>query len=252
MDSILTLSHVNHAYHTLTGETPALKDICIAVPNGSFCSIVGPSGCGKSTLLSIIAGLLPLEEGAILFQGKPISGPHPEHIGYMLQCDTLFEWLTIEENVLLGPRLQKEKTSAMLGYAYELLHRYGLYPFRHYHPSQLSGGMRQRAALIRTLVLKPSLLLLDEPFSALDYQTRLTVSSDIASIIRREKKTILLVTHDLSEAISLSDRIFVLSRRPGTVIATLDTHFPPSMTPLEKRSDPQFQTYFHQLWKEMT
>ena len=170
----------------------------------------------------------------------------------MFQKDYLFDWLTIEQNILLGPKIQHSKDQAFLDRANYFLTTYGLLPFKDYHPSQLSGGMRQRAALIRTLLLNPSLLLLDEPFSALDYQTRLSVSSDIASIIKKEKKTILMVTHDLSEAISLSDTIIVLSRRPGTVIRILPTEFPDSLTPLEKRSHPLFQTYFNLLWKEIS
>ncbi|MGN0484221.1 MAG: ABC transporter ATP-binding protein [Lachnospiraceae bacterium] len=251
MKSLLTLQHVSYAYHTATEETPALSDLSFSIPEGSFCSLVGPSGCGKSTLLSILAGLIPADSGQILFQGQPLTGTHPESIGYMLQKDTLFDWLTIEQNILLGPKIQKQNTAAVRAYAEQLLTSYGLDKFRHYHPAELSGGMRQRAALIRTLVLKPPLLLLDEPFSALDYQTRLTVSNDISSIIHKEKKTILLVTHDLSEAISLSDTIFVLSKCPGTLKKTMQISFPKDTTPLQKRSLPEFQTYFQQLWEEL-
>ena len=166
--------------------------------------IVGPSGCGKSTLLSLISGLIPAEEGTIRLGRAPLGG-HRANIGYMLQKDHLFEWRTVYRNVLLGLEIQKKETPENLTHVEQLLHDYGLTAFKGARPSELSGGMRQRAALIRTLALNPDLLLLDEPFSALDYQTRLNVCDDVYSIIKKEKKTAILVTHDLSEAISMAD-----------------------------------------------
>ena len=193
MPALLELDHVGLSYHTLSGEIQALSQISFSVQEGEFVSLVGPSGCGKSTVLNLIAGLLIPEQGQITMQGLP-----REHsvlsVGYMLQKDHLFEWLTIYENVLLGLEIQKRKTKESLSHVDRLLQEYGLWNFRFSHPSQLSGGMRQRAALIRTLALEPALLLLDEPFSALDYQTRLSVSDDIWKILRKEGKTALLVT----------------------------------------------------------
>ena len=213
MPALLELDHVGLSYHTLSGEIPALSQISFSVQEGEFVSLVGPSGCGKSTVLNLIAGLLIPEQGQITMQGLP-----REHsvlsVGYMLQKDHLFEWLTIYENVLLGLEIQKRKTKESLSHVDRLLQEYGLWNFRFSHPSQLSGGMRQRAALIRTLALDPQLLLLDEPFSALDYQTRLMVSADICRLIRQAGKTMIIVTHDLSEAISLADKVYVLSARP--------------------------------------
>ena len=211
MPALLELDHVGLSYHTLSGEIQALSQISFSVQEGEFVSLVGPSGCGKSTVLNLIAGLLIPEQGQITMQGLP-----REHsvlsVGYMLQKDHLFEWLTIYENVLLGLKIQKRKTKESISHVDRLLQEYGLWNFRFSHPSQLSGGMRQRAALIRTLALEPALLLLDEPFSALDYQTRLSVSDDIWKILRKEGKTALLVTHDISEAISMSDRVIILSK----------------------------------------
>lgn len=243
MNPILELNQVGFSYHSLDGETPALFDISFSVCTGEFIAIVGPSGCGKSTLLSLICGLLKPEFGTI----KRNTGS----IGYMLQKDHLFEWNTVYENVTLGLQIQgtlnenKEKADRML-------EMYGLLPFADSPPSALSGGMRQRAALIRTLVLEPDVLLLDEPFSALDYQTRLEVADDIGSIIRDNAKTAILVTHDLSEAISLGDRIIILSKRPGTVSAELAITFEtPELSPLKRRNAKEFPDYFNKIWEEL-
>ena len=208
MEQVLELKHIHYAYHTLDGETPALTDISFALNKGEFVSIVGPSGCGKSTLLSIIAGLLTPEKGLIRINGKYLK-ESTTNVGYMLQHDELFEWRTIYNNVILGLEVQHMLTARTRQRAHDLLDLYGLRQFETSRPSELSGGMRQRAALIRTLVLEPDLLLLDEPFSALDYQTRLTVGDDIGQIIRKEEKSALLVTHDLSEAPPPSDRPFL-------------------------------------------
>ena len=248
MDTLLSVSHVSYSYHTLSGETPALSDITFSVKEGEFLSIVGPSGCGKSTLLSLLASLMEPESGTIILRGKPLA-PHTANIGYMLQKDHLFEWRTVYRNIVLGLEIQKKMTPAYLHHVDQLMEAYGLWAFRNSRPSELSGGMRQRAALIRTLALDPELLLLDEPFSALDYQTRLTVCDDVRQIIRQEKKTAILVTHDLSEAISMADRVLVLSRRPATIHLDLPTIFEDqTLSPMNRRQAPEFQGYFNQIW----
>ena len=242
---------VSYSYHTMEGETPALSDVSFFINPGEFLSVVGPSGCGKSTLLSLLSGLLQPEEGSILIDGIPIRDS-PATIGYMFQKDHLFEWRTIYGNVSLGLEIQKKQSITAQKELKEMLRSYGLGGFEQSRPSELSGGMRQRAALIRTLALKPELLLLDEPFSALDYQTRLSVCDDISAIIRDTQKTALLITHDLSEAISMADRILVLSRRPGKVKAIFPISFPKKYdTPLKRRNAPEFSEYFHQVWKEL-
>ena len=250
MEAMLSLSHVGYSYHTVDGETPALTDVNFTVESGEFVAIVGPSGCGKSTLLSLICGLIQPESGQILLDGQPHTTSR--QIGYMLQKDHLFEWRTIHRNVLLGLEIQDNITEEHLARIDHMLKIYGLSAFTDRRPSALSGGMKQRAALIRTLALDPRLLLLDEPFSALDYQTRLEVSDDIGSIIRQESKTAILVTHDLGEAISMADRVIILSHRPGTVRQIVPIVFPEEYdTPLKKRNAPQFPLYFDLIWKEL-
>ncbi|MCI8945813.1 MAG: ABC transporter ATP-binding protein [Lachnospiraceae bacterium] len=250
--SILELHDISYAYHSLTGEIPALSNISFHVRQGEFLAIVGPSGCGKSTLLSIIARLLEPESGTIAFQNPDGSLEYPK-TGYMLQHDHLLEWRTILGNVTLGLEITHKNTPEQVAYAEQLLDDYDLYKFKDKHPGELSGGMRQRAALIRTLVLNPDILLLDEPFSALDYQTRLTVSGDIGNIIRTTGKTAILITHDLSEAISLADRIIILTGRPATVKKELSVHLTKEEdTPLAARSAPEFHQYFNLLWKELS
>ena len=251
MEPILELKNINYSYHTLDGETKALSDISFTLEPGSFTAIVGPSGCGKSTLLSLIAGLMPPESGRILLAGKPLSDNH-ENIGYMLQHDHLFEWRTVYRNVLLGLEIRGKVDAASRKKADDLLTQYGLKQFAGSRPSELSGGMRQRAALIRTLILDPELLLLDEPFSALDYQTRLKASDDIGQIIRDSGKTALLVTHDLSEAVSLSDRVIVLTRRPASIACVVPVSFHlENDTALNRRNAPEFKTFFNKIWKEL-
>ena len=251
MEQVLELKHIHYAYHNLEGETPALTDISFVLNKGEFVAIVGPSGCGKSTLLSLIAGLLIPEKGLIKINGKYLR-ESTTNVGYMLQHDELFEWRTIYNNVILGLEVQHMLTARSRERAHELLDFYGLKQFEHARPSELSGGMRQRAALIRTLVLDPDLLLLDEPFSALDYQTRLNVGDDIGQIIRREEKAALLVTHDLSEAISLADRVIILSGRPASIKQTIPLIFDiETDTPLNRRNAPEFKTYFNLIWKEL-
>jgi NitT/TauT family transport system ATP-binding protein len=251
MNPLLDVRHVCYSYHTLNGETQALNDLTFSVFDGEFLVIVGPSGCGKSTLLSLIFGLIPAEQGSITLH---TSSPFEKRskIGYMLQKDQLFEWRSVYRNVILGLEIQKRLTGENLAHVDQMLKDYGLAAFKDARPSQLSGGMRQRAALIRTLAPDPQLLLLDEPFSALDYQTRLKVCDDVYQIIKKEKKTAILVTHDLSEAISMADRILILSRRPAGICRVLDVHFQdPDLTPMERRQAPEFKDYFNEIWKEL-
>ena len=251
-EQILNLQHISYTYHTLQGETLALSDISFSLKKGEFAAIVGPSGCGKSTLLSLICGLLPCTEGQIKINGKPLK-ESTTNVGYMLQHDELFEWRTIYNNVILGLEVQHALTARTKQRADELLDIYGLGDFKNARPSELSGGMRQRAALIRTLILKPDLLLLDEPFSALDYQTRLTVCDDIATIIRETKKTAILITHDLAEAISTADRVLILSARPGQVKAEISLTFAPQYdSPLKRRNAPEFTGYFQNVWRALS
>ncbi|GLC32575.1 ABC transporter ATP-binding protein [Clostridium omnivorum] len=245
------IKHIYMNYHSLKGETEALKDINFSLYEGEFVSIVGPSGCGKSTLLNIICGLLKPSSGEIYLDGEKMEDMSTK-IGYMFQRDQLFEWLNVLENVKLGLKIQHKMNADSLELIEELLKRYNLWNFRNHHPSELSGGMRQRVALIRTLALKPELLLLDEPFSALDYQTRLNVSDEISGIIKSQRKTVIMVTHDISEAISMSDRVIILSKRPAGIKNIIDVNFKAeSNTPLKRRDDENFRCYFNKIWKEL-
>lgn len=253
---ILELNDICYSYHSPKGETDALSHISFQIKKGEFLAIVGPSGCGKSTLLSIIAGLIPPESGEIHFPSPEEKGVEKQccpRIGYMLQHDHLFEWRTIYRNVILGLEINHQLTPEKKERAMELLKDYGLYKFKDKKPGELSGGMKQRAALIRTLVLDPDILLLDEPFSALDYQTRLFVSADICRLIRAAGKTMIIITHDLSEAISLADRIIVLSGRPAVVKKELTVKLTlADNSPLAARNAPEFQQYFNELWEDLT
>lgn len=251
MDPILRTCGVSYSYHSKQGATPALSNISFCVHSGEFLAIVGPSGCGKSTLLNLLSGLLIPEEGAIYIEDIPLRESRSS-IGYMLQNDLLFEWRTIRENAALGLEIRHQKNPDTLRKLDEMLKNYGLAAFANSRPSELSGGMRQRAALIRTLILNPDLLLLDEPFSALDYQTRLSVCDDIATIIKEAKKTAILITHDLAEAISTADRILVLSKRPGQIKAEIPLTFAAEYnSPLKRRNAPEFSGYFNQVWREL-
>jgi NitT/TauT family transport system ATP-binding protein len=244
MENILELRDISHSYHGTEGETVALSHLSFSLNRGDFVSIVGPSGCGKSTILSIISGLIPPEYGEVTLHGS--------HIGYMLQKDHLLEWRNVYRNIILGLEVQHTVSSKTKEKALALLDQYGLKDFANAKPSELSGGMRQRVALIRTLILDPDLLLLDEPFSALDYQTRLSVGDDIGQIIRKEHKTAILVTHDLAEAISLADHVIVLSERPAHVKTIVSLSFPEEKnTPLLRRNTSEFNEYFHAIWKEL-
>lgn len=237
-------------YQAENGEIAAFEDISFSVEKGEFLSIVGPSGCGKSTLLSVIAGLLPATGGAIFVRGERIRGISP-HIGYMLQRDTLLEWRTIRSNVLFGLEIRGALTAQSVARADRLLETYGLADFAGMYPRQLSGGMRQRAALIRTLAAEPDILLLDEAFSALDYQTRLAVTDDVYRILKSEGVTALLVTHDIPESISMGDRVMVLSERPARIRELLTVDFGAKLPPLERRAHPAFGPYFDRIWKEL-
>ena len=251
MEPILEMQHITYSYHTTEGETKALEDVSFSVSEGEFIAIVGPSGCGKSTLLSIICGILKPEKGLIKMNGKNLK-QSTTNIGYMLQHDHLFEWRTVYHNVLLGLEVRHMLSAKTRKKALELLEQYDLQQFKNSRPSQLSGGMRQRVALIRTLVLEPELLLLDEPFSALDYQTRLTVGNDIGQILKHEHKTAILVTHDLSEAVSLADRVLILTPRPATISKIVDISFElENDTPMHRRNAPEFKNYFNLIWEEL-
>lgn len=245
MNPYIALQDVSFSYHRPDGEIEALSHISFTVDKGEFVSLVGPSGCGKSTILSLLAGLLTVSNGTITIDER-VS------FGYMFQQDMLLPYATIWKNILLGPSIHHSVNQESKNRMYQLLKKYGLLHFKDKYPAQLSGGMRQRAALIRTLALNPDTLLLDEPFSALDYQTRLLVADDIGRIIRCENKTAILVTHDLSEAISLSDKIIVLSNRPAKVVKIMDIDIPfKEKGSLAVREHPKFSEYFQILWKEM-
>lgn len=251
MNSVVKISNLGMKYHSMNGEITTLENINLAVKKGEFLSIVGPSGCGKSTLLSLIAGLILPTSGSVLVDGKVVTETS-QMVGYMLQKDHLFEWRTILQNVLLGPEIRGNLTADTKEYALKLLDTYGLYDFKDKYPSQLSGGMRQRVALIRTLVTKPEILLLDEAFSALDYQTRLIVSEDIYKIIKKENKTAILVTHDIAESISMADRVIVLSKRPATIKKIFEIELTcQDRTPMSSRDAPEFRRYFNGVWKEL-
>ncbi len=242
MKEVLRFDNVTMHYHSKQGETVATEKLDFSVAEGEFVAIIGPSGCGKTTLLSLAAGLFPPTEGQVKTNGCSF--------GYMLQKDELFPWRTIEKNIFLPLEIKRKNTPEARARALALAEKYGLKQFLKSYPSALSGGMRQRAALIRTLAVDPDVLLLDEPFSALDYQTRLSVCDDVYKIIRSEGKTALLITHDISEAISVADRILVLSHRPARVIASHTLNFPEN-EPLKRRENKQFSAWFELLWKEL-
>jgi len=246
--NIVELKNISKNYHSKEGEVAAVTHVDLAVGEGEFVSIVGPSGCGKSTLLSIIAGLVTPSAGEILIQGQPPKSCKSQ-IGYMLQKDHLFPWRNILSNVLLGLEIQKKLTSQNIDYAHELLEKYGLGDFKKHRPRELSGGMRQRVALIRTLASRPNILLLDEPFSALDYQTRLSVSDEVGAILATEGVTAILVTHDIAEAIALSDRVAVMSHRPCTVKNIHNINMKKGAATRRKSSE--FPQLFDKIWEEL-
>ena len=249
--AVLSVEGIRKTYQTPVGETVAIQDISFSMEQGEFFSLVGPSGCGKSTLLSIIAGTLTPTAGRVLVGGVPVTGPSPR-IGYMLQQDNLLEWRTVRQNVLFGLEIRRQMTPETRQRAETLLETYGLREFADSRPSQLSGGMRQRVALIRTLAVDPDILLLDEAFSALDYQTRMEVTEDVYRIIRRERVTALMVTHDIPESICMGDRVLIMSPRPAVIRRQLPNRFDPEETsPMRRRGLPAFTSYFDTIWKEL-
>lgn len=242
--NILELKNIGLTYYSKNGETLALDNVNFEISQGEFVSIVGPSGCGKTTILSIISGLLKPTTGEVILNTK--SNP-----GYMFQKDQLFEWRTILKNIYLGLEITKTNTPTEQSRVQELLKKYGLWEFKDKYPRQLSGGMRQRVALIRTLALSPELLLLDEAFSALDFQNRLKVCNDVKRILNEEKTTAILVTHDINEAISLSDKIIVLTKKPGSVKDIVQLDDLKGLTPLQRRESPLSSKYFDKIWGEL-
>ncbi len=246
----LSIDNVRLIYHSKLNETLAIDNLSFNVEKGQFVAIIGPSGCGKTTILSLISGLIPKSGGSIKLNDVEVTKAN-DNIGYMLQKDELFPWLTIKKNIYLPLEIKKKLTDDNKKYVNELLEKYGLKEFENFYPNQLSGGMRQRSALIRTLAFSPELLLLDEPFSALDYQTRLLVCDDVYKIIKSEKKTAILVTHDISEAISLADKIIVLTERPARLKEEHILSFDESLTPLSRRENKEFSCWFEKLWRQL-
>ncbi len=245
MNNILKITNLSKKYHTKNGEITAIKDINIEVNKGDFISLVGSSGCGKSTLLNIIANLESPSSGNITFSDENFK------IGYMFQSDSLFPWLTIYENCLIGLKIQKINTKENQEYVLSLLKKYNLYDFKDKYPNCLSGGMKQRVALIRTLALKPNILLLDEPFNALDYQSRLAISNDVYEILKKENQTAIMVTHDLSECVSMSNKVYVLSKRPSTIKKIYNIELDNPSSPINNRKDKKFMEYYDKIWKDL-
>lgn len=249
--SLLKLKDINLNYHSKSGEIQTLNNINLELNQGEFITVLGPSGCGKSTLLNIISGLIPPSSGEITFNNESIE-LNKEKMGYMFQKDHLFPWLSVWNNVILPLKIKHQLKDEKLAKAEELLKSYSLWDFKDRLPTDLSGGMRQRVALIRTLTLDPELLLLDEPFSALDYITRLKVCDEVYEIIKKEGKTAIMVTHDISEAISLSQRVIILSRRPAFIKKELSLSFSPEAnTPFKRRKEENFREYFDAIWGDL-
>ena len=244
MEKILSIEHLRKNYQSKNSETVAIEDFSFDLNNGEFVAIVGPSGCGKTTILSILAGLLNKTDGNIVMQENL-------KIGYMLQQDALFNWRTILSNCLLGLEVNNCLNEKNIENVKNVLNTYGLNDFINSYPNSLSGGMRQRVALIRTLATNPDILLLDEPFSALDYQTRLDVADDVYKIIKSEKKSAIMVTHDLAEAISMADRVIVLTKRPAHIKNIYNIEFEERLSPLEIRKTNKFFEYYDLIWKDI-
>lgn len=245
MKNILEIKNLSKLYNGIEGEVEAIDDFSLNVKEGDYISIIGSSGCGKSTILNILSGLDKEYKGEIKFKNKDIK------IGYMLQDDSLFDWLTVYENSILGLKIQKKLTEENKKYVINMLNKYGLKDFMHKYPKSLSGGMRQRVALIRTLAINPDIILFDEPYSALDYQTRLKVGDDVYKIIKDEKKTVIMVTHDIAESISMSEKIVVLSKRPCKVKSVYDIVLSNRKTPIENRKAKEFAYYYEVLWRDL-
>lgn len=244
MNKILKVKNLKKTYHTKNEETLAIKDVNFELEEGDFIAIVGPSGCGKSTILNILCGLDKSYKGDVEVLDN-------KSIGYMLQNDALFNFRTILNNCLLGLEIQSKLSLENKEYVIKLLETYGLKEFINSYPTSLSGGMKQRAALIRTLATKPDIILLDEPFSALDYQTRLAVSDDVYKIIKKEKKSVIMVTHDIAEAISLANKVIVLTNRPCTIKNIYDINLSNRSTPIENRKAKEFSYYYDMIWKDI-
>lgn len=241
---ILKIKNLKKIYHTPKEEIEAIEDFSFDLYENEFVAIVGPSGCGKSTILSILSGIENMSSG-------DIKNLNNSSIGYMLQSDNLFEWRTILENCLLGLEINGKLNEENKKYVLSLLETYGLKDFINSYPSNLSGGMRQRASLIRTLATRPDILLMDEPFSALDYQTRLAVSDDVFNIIKKEKKSVIMVTHDIAEAISMADKVIVLSKRPTKIKKIFDINLTNKSNPINNRKTKEFSYYYDLIWKEI-
>ncbi|WP_099160044.1 ABC transporter ATP-binding protein [Virgibacillus ndiopensis] len=249
--SFLTLDHVSHHYFSKNNYTKALDNISFSVKDGEFIALLGPSGCGKSTILSIIAGIIKQTAGEVLLEGKLINDSDLA-IGYMLQQDYLFPWKTIKENSLIGPKIGRSKTSEVENEALKMLKEVGLSNVANSYPNALSGGMRQRVALVRTLITDPKILLLDEPFSALDYQTKLKLEDLVSQLLRSYHKTAVLVTHDIGEAISMSDRILVMDSNPGSIAKIFEVPLElRNETPFLVRKHPKYQILFDRIWDEL-
>ena len=244
MENILKIKNLKKIYHTLHEEIEAINNFSLDLKENEFVALVGPSGCGKSTILKILSGLEKASDGNIEID-KNIK------LGYMLQEDSLFDWLTIKENCLLGLKVQNILTDENEKNVLRLLETYGLKDFINSYPSNLSGGMRQRVALIRTLAINPDILLLDEPFSALDYQSRLAVSDDVYNIIKNEKKSAIIVTHDIAEAISIADRVVVLTNRPCKIKNIYNIELTNKSNPIENRKAKEFSFYYDKIWKDI-
>ena len=245
MNSILKIENLSKTYYSLKGEIKAINNFSLDINDGDYISIIGSSGCGKSTILNILSFLDKDYDGSIHFRNNKVK------VGYMLQEDSLFEWLTVYENAILGLKVKHLLTDDNIKYVKNLLIKYGLKDFMNKYPKSLSGGMRQRVALIRTLAIKPDILLLDEPFSALDYQTRLKVSNDVYKIIKEENKTVIMVTHDIAEAISMSDRVVVLSKRPCKIKNIYSIELTNKSDPIENRKSKEFAYYYDLLWRDL-
>jgi NitT/TauT family transport system ATP-binding protein len=249
--SFLEVQDVTHIYFSKASKTPALIDVSLSIEEGEFISFLGPSGCGKTTLLSIIAGLIKPSIGTIKLENELVVA-NSKKTGYMLQQDYLFPWKTIEENILIGLKLTEQLNESSKNQTLSLLNKIGLSNVEKKYPSELSGGMRQRAALVRTLATNPKLLLLDEPFSALDYQTKLKLEDLVFQTLKQFQKTAILVTHDIAEAIAMSDRIFLFSKRPGTIAKSFVVPDElRNLLPFEARNHETFNLLFQEIWKEL-
>ncbi|HIW35080.1 MAG TPA: ABC transporter ATP-binding protein [Candidatus Paenibacillus intestinavium] len=250
-EAILELKDLSHVYVNDAGAALAVDHINLVVHKGEFISLVGPSGCGKTTILNIIAGLIQPTHGELRVMGEKINSPTPK-LGYMQQQDYLFPWLSIQKNAMLGLHIRNQRSKLQAERTNQLLLELGLEDTSHKYPHQLSGGMRQRVALARTLITDPEILLLDEPFSALDLHIKMQLEELVQSTLDRMGKTAVLVTHDLAEAVAISDRIIVLGRNPGHIrkIVTIPRDLR-SVGPIEARKHPKYQSYFEEIWNEL-